>query len=398
MHSIVSPAFAPANGKNMAGMVADEVMHFQDALTKCAESGEAFSMYEMASRLLFDVTSRTMFSYSLNAQTSGNQYLRDFKEVMRLVLIERETWNPVRRFWAIWKRKGIKRAMDTYIEERIRERFKALQEEDINVTKKQGLSILDLILRDRLEEAREMSRKSSKALDRDFMKLAVTNIKGLLFGGQGTTSDTLSFIYLLLSSHPDALQQLRAEHDCVFGPDATNVRSILQESPHKLNELEYTTAVINETLRMFPVGFSLRTDDASGNLTYNGRQYPTPSHMIAPLAHTMHYNPEIFPNPSKFEPERFLRENPVLRNAWRPFERGSRACLGQSLAIDELRIILLMTVRDFDFKGADIKPNLKPRCEWTDLDLKLGDQVFQEFGFEARPRDGMPMRVSKRSD
>lgn len=63
--------------------------------------------------------------------------------------------------------------------------------------------------------------------------------------------------------------------------------------------------------------------------------------------------------------------------------------------MDELKIIFLLITRDFDFKCANLKPNKTSRVEWTDLDLTFGDRAFQEFVFEAKPRDGMPMTVRK---
>lgn len=61
--------------------------------------------------------------------------------------------------------------------------------------------------------------------------------------------------------------------------------------------------------------------------------------------------------------------------------------------MDELKIIFLLIIREFDFSCADVKPNKIPRVEWTDLDLTFGDRAFQEYIFEAKPRDGMPMTV-----
>ena len=58
-----------------------------------------------------------------------------------------------------------------------------------------------------------------------------------------------------------------------------------------------------------------------------------------------------------------------------------------------MKIILLLTVRDFDFSCAGLTPNKTPRVAWTDLDLTFGDRAFQEFLFEAKPREGMRMRV-----
>jgi hypothetical protein len=52
-----------------------------------------------------------------------------------------------------------------------------------------------------------------------------------------------------------------------------------------------------------------------------------------------------------------------------------------------------MTIRDYDFECANLKPNAKPRATYTKLDSVYGDIVFQELGLEAKPRGGMMMRV-----
>ncbi|MBE3048590.1 cytochrome P450, partial [Candidatus Bathyarchaeota archaeon] len=58
----------------------------------------------------------------------------------------------------------------------------------------------------------------------------------------------------------------------------------------------------------------------------------------------MHYDESLFPNAKSFKPERFLGPaSDINRNAYRPFERGLRACPGQALAINEMRVAVLMT-------------------------------------------------------
>jgi cytochrome P450 len=133
----------------------------------------------------------------------------------------------------------------------------------------------------------------------------------------------------------------------------------------------------------------------SATLAYNGQTLPIDNNLaVVALAHGLHYDPEVYPNPSTFEPERFMGNNPLSRNAMRTFGRGARACLGQNLAIEELRVILLLTIRDYDFACANLKPNAAPRVPFTSLDTVFGDIVFQELGLEAKPRGGMMMTVS----
>jgi hypothetical protein len=69
--------------------------------------------------------------------------------------------------------------------------------------------------------------------------------------------------------------------------------------------------------------------------------------------------------------------------------------MGQNLAVDELRLILLMTVRDYEFELVGLKPNEKPKVPWWDLDTTFGDIAFQELRMSAEVRGGMMMKVKR---
>jgi cytochrome P450 len=114
-------------------------------------------------------------------------------------------------------------------------------------------------------------------------------------------------------------------------------------------------------------------------------------------AHSLHFDPEYYPSPSKFDPERFLDPATAAdaKANMRTFNRGPRACMGQNLAVDELRLILLMTVRDYEFECVGLKPNAKPRVSWWDLDTTFGDICFQQLGLAAEVRGGMMMKVKR---
>lgn len=202
---------------------------------------------------------------------------------------------------------------------------------------------------------------------------------------------------MLLSKHPEIMQQMRDEHDAVFGKDPEDTKATLLQTPEKLQDLPKTEAIIKETLRLFPVGFPLREADRGSTLTYNGQAYPIDNAAIALQGHDLHYNPRFFPEPAKFNPERWLDpENEIPRSYFRTFSRGPRMCLGMNLAMNELKAVLLLVARDFDYRCAGLRPNEKPRALYTELDTTYGDIIFQEVGLEAKPRGGMMMTVKKR--
>jgi cytochrome P450 len=406
LHKMMSPAFSIQHISNMRGMVAAEVMQFRSILHKIAETGEVFRLEDPTQHLTFDVISTATFGRSLDAQTKGSDALVHFENMCRAFMHSRESWNFFSNFFHNRKRDVYRAKLDAIVVDLIKERFDIVQRDQLDLSEKRGLGIMDLILREHMDE---LCQTGAKELAPDFLADALSQVKTLLIAGSGTTSDTVCFAAMFLSVHPEVVQKMREEHDRVFTPGIDATYEMLKTTPYKLNELVYTTNVVKEVLRFYPIGNSARA--GIDYLTYQGRDYPTRGLMVCPVQLTMHMDPEIFPgtqywilaelsyanacsDPLKFDPDRYTRED-FPRHAWRPFERGPRACLGQPLAMDELIITLLLTTRDFDFTCADLKPNKTPRVGWTDLDLTFGDRAFQEFVFEAKPRDGMPMTIKK---
>ncbi|PSN62971.1 cytochrome P450 [Corynespora cassiicola Philippines] len=393
LHKMLAPAFGLTYVRNLVPLIADQVMIFRDILKTKAESGEKFRLEDLATNLTFDIMNTSTFGFPAKAQSEGSPTIKYFKELCKCVAIERDTWNPVAKYLARLRRWPLGKKLDGLIADLIRERWSVLVRDKVDVRDKRSLSILDMVLRDHLLETQ---KAGTTDLGDDFLQVAIVQVRILLFAGTGTTSDTICFIYMFLSEYPDVVRRLREEHDRVFTPDIDQTFSMLRDDTNKLNELKYTKNVIKETLRFYPIGNTARVGDETGFFEFRGKRYTTKDMMICPVQHAIHMNPKYFPHPNRFDPDRYTRDESPS-HAWRPFERGPRACLGQPLAMDEMKTILLLTVRDFNFKLADIEPNKKPRTCWTDLDMTFGDRFFQEFAFEATPRDGMKMTVSMAS-
>jgi cytochrome P450 len=109
-----------------------------------------------------------------------------------------------------------------------------------------------------------------------------------------------------------------------------------------------------ETLRLYPPVSAVRSGDKTP-IIYNGTSYSTRNEMVWIHAHSLHRREDLFPSPDEFIPERFLQApnnfQELPKDAWRPFEKGPRACLGQELAMLEIKIVLALTLRDFDVES-----------------------------------------------
>lgn len=215
----------------------------------------------------------------------------------------------------------------------------------------------------------------------------------------------------MLQRHPAAVQKIRAEHDAVLG-SVKGTPELLKQDPHLLNKLHYTLAVVKETLRLWPAASTTRKGDPTFPSIHDpktGEAFPTLGKgfdMIVWIPHyALHHSKRIWgENADGFEPERFLPENEAKLppNAWRPFEKGPRNCIGQELALLEARLVLALTVRSFEFSSAfDALDELKGdgsayaqdegwRTGRQDLD---GEEAYPILLGSAKPREGMPMRV-----
>lgn len=147
--------------------------------------------------------------------------------------------------------------------------------------------------------------------------------------------------------------KLKEEHSEVLGPDPRQAAAVLSETPHKLYDLRYTTAVIRESLRLHSIGQSFRLGSPDFQLQANGEQFPTDGFILQTAPRMTHRNPSIWPRPNEFLPDRFMvgEDHPLhpVKNALRTFEPGNTNCIGQELAMTELRLGLVFTLRDFEF-------------------------------------------------
>ncbi|CAM4551987.1 cytochrome P450 4V2-like [Caretta caretta] len=162
-----------------------------------------------------------------------------------------------------------------------------------------------------------------------------------MFEGHDTTAAAMSWAIYLLGCHPEAQKKVHRELDEVFG---NSDRPVTMDD---LKKLRYLECVIKEALRLFPsVPSFART--TSEDCHIRGFKIPKGTEVII-VTYALHRDPEVFPDPEEFRPERFFPENSSGRHiyAYVPFSAGSRNCIGQRFAQVEERAVLAIILQRF---------------------------------------------------
>jgi cytochrome P450 len=281
--------------------------------------------------------------------------------------------------------------MNRYLVRELDERYRSIK--GGRELKSKNKSVVDLALRAYLAE-----NPTATGIDKNFQDFAMAQIKLFIFAGHDTTSAGAVFTYHLLFQHPTILDKVRAEHSRVLGPDPLQAESLIFSNPHLLNQLPYTLAAIKESLRMYPTVAALRDGQPDFFLVGdNGLRFPTDQTIVWGDHYGVHHNPAHWPRPREFLPERWLvPENHELyppKNAWRPFERGPRNCIGQDVAMTEIKLMLALTVREFDIRDAyEEYDSMKKNPKGWNVN---GQRAYMMRRGGGHPADFYPCRISR---
>jgi len=188
--------------------------------------------------------------------------------------------------------------------------------------------LLSLLIQARDEDGGQMS-------DRQLRDELTT----IMLAGHETTANALAWLWMLLSQNPDVERKLVTEVQTVLGDRLPTLTDLPQ--------LRYTDCVIKEALRLYPPLFSIAR---APNQDYTLDGYCIPAnHIVMFSPWVMHRSAHYFPEPQRFQPERWEQdlEKQLPKGVYFPFGDGPRVCMGKSFALMELVLILTTIVQKF---------------------------------------------------
>ncbi|MGS0684580.1 cytochrome P450 [Nakamurella sp. GG22] len=191
----------------------------------------------------------------------------------------------------------------------------------------------------------------------------------LFVGGHETTAIALSWTWHLLGNHPEVLAEVNAE--------LANVLDGRLPSAADVPRLVVLERVLRESMRLYPPVYAFDRK-ALADLELGGRQLRKGTViLISPWV--LHRRPELFEDPERFRPDRWL--DPVLRRdkAYLPFGGGPRVCIGNGFAWMEMTLVMAAMLQQVS-------------CE----PVSMAD-VAADPSITLRPRGGLPMIVRRRT-
>ncbi|XP_038107973.1 probable cytochrome P450 4ac1 isoform X1 [Culex quinquefasciatus] len=324
----------------------EECEKLVERLDEDVDCGQATVLQDVAARFTLNTICEAAMGVKLDSHTMADEYRAKIKEVVGF-LIQR-VMNPLLFENFTYKLLGFRARLDKALKpihaftsniiKQRRELFHAnvknldeFSEENIYFNTNQRYALLDTLL-------------ASEARNQINEKGIREEVNTFMFRGHDTTASAFTFVFLLVAEHPDVQQALVDE---ILTVNSSRLDPLAQFTVKDYNELRYMDRVIKECLRLYPpvpfIGRMINEDSWFGD-----RFIPKDS-MANVLIWDLHRDPKQFPDPERFDPDRFLPENVEQRNpyAYVPFSAGPRNCIGQRFAMLELKSILTAVLREF---------------------------------------------------
>ncbi len=338
---LIQPAFRKHKMEQLVGLMQATI---EAELAQVSKERET-DVFPIMNRLAFQVVAKSLFHLSATEETLERlQYI--IQQVQEFLV--KEVRLPHKGWW--FKLSGqVKRHLELSQESRdilqeiIEERKRSQENHD---------DLLDMLLATRYEDTGEPMS----------LKQLIDEITILFVAGHETTANALSFTAWLLAKHPEVQQKVYEE--------ASKVAQQASNPIEQIQQLEYTKAVIDESMRLYPPAWitdreNLEDDTLAG---YHIRK----DTLVGVSFYELHRHPDYWEAPLLFKPERFLGENKKKSaGVYYPFGAGPRLCIGLGFAIYEMVLAVSHLVQNYSLTTQEEVIKVNPLITLKPVDVTV---------------------------
>ena len=307
---LIQPAFHKQKIATLASAFVEHTDAMLERWRPAMDRGATLDVRDEMLRLTMQLTLRNMFGADgsqLQPLVDAWQHIYDELSRSRKQIIRLPAWIPSRQ------RDRSTAAMAT-VQRVLGDLIRARTATDDG-------SVLAMLLRARDEES------GGGLTDQELRDEVMT----IFVGGYETSSNALAFATALLAAHPEISARHHEEIDRVLAQRTPTIGD--------LAALPYNRAILDESMRLYPPSWMI-TREAIDDDVVDGYRIPRGAQLLI-SAYGVHHAPELWPEPERFRPERFLPEATEReRFAFLPFGGGPRVCLGEQYALTEMQLIL----------------------------------------------------------
>jgi len=327
---LIQPAFHKQQMNQLTGNMQQTILWELKDLPQ----DQAVALFPVMNQLAFNVVAKSLFRLSAD-DLKMDRLKVIISEVQEFLIKEIRT--PYKAWWyklsgQVKKHQHMALETDAIIREIIEQRLQS--------GSKPG-DLLDMLLDTRYEDTGEPMATQQ----------LIDEIKILFIAGHETTANALTFTLHLLGNHPEIQQKVFEE-----------VTAIASQTPNlveQLQQMTYTNAVINESMRLYPPAWITdRENIVDDTLLGYSIQKGT---LIGVSFYELHRNPKYWENPERFNPERFLgAQRKQSMQYFYPFGAGPRMCIGMGFAMYEMGLALSYLVGKYHIKSCSPTVQFNP--------------------------------------
>uniref|UniRef100_A0A672ZD81 unspecific monooxygenase n=1 Tax=Sphaeramia orbicularis TaxID=375764 RepID=A0A672ZD81_9TELE len=324
IRSVLSPSFTSGRLKEMFDIMKHHSSNLVNSMKQKADKDQALELKEFFGPYSMDVVTSTAFSVDIDSLNNpSDPFVGNIKKMLKFDL-----FNPL--FLAI----GTVLFFTT-----IPKKWKNVR-----------VDFLQLMIDSQTSSGADEYKGLN---DHEILSQAMI----FIFAGYETSSSTLTFLAYNLATNPDIMKKLQEEIDTTF-PNKASVQY------QELMQMEYLDCVINESLRLYPIAPRLERV-AKASVEINGLVIPKDMVVMVPTW-PLHRDPDVWPEPEAFKPERFSKENKETIDpySYMPFGTGPRNCIGMRFALVMMKLAVVEILQRYSFST----------CEETEIPFEMDIQ------------------------